>query len=426
MPLTRARIGSAILVFAILAIFLGVGRWAAGGFQAQVGASSSGDSNNSVGFCAPVCGDGIIMRPEECDDRNTTNGDGCSSTCQKEEDDGSSSSGGQSSGGQSSGAQSSDVHSAAGECGDGTRQPTEQCDDGNVTDGDGCDSSCNTEEGWRCEPPESASSGGGTSGGGSSGGATFCGDGLCQAGEGCLTSDVSGPECLAFSPCAADCSFGRQTVASCVDTDGGRQPKFYSIAGEFCKVWGENGTLIEAECVSPTELRWYPESCNCQSGTCIIPNGPAPGTQACNDPDGEDIRVAASMTGNGQRYDDECHPVNGGLVLEGYCLSGQPSQKLMACPFGYKCSNGACTVQDPLNTQTGCTDTDGGINLGTQGEVYDPPLGDASAKDVCVTATVVREYYCINGQYTLAQHYGIGAADISCPSGTTCDKGACQ
>src|SRR5690625_7808482 len=34
---------------------------------------------------ALVCGDGILSDGEECDDGNTTNGDGCSSTCEIEE-----------------------------------------------------------------------------------------------------------------------------------------------------------------------------------------------------------------------------------------------------------------------------------------------------------------------------------------------------
>lgn len=33
---------------------------------------------------APVCGDGVISFPEQCDDSNTTSGDGCSSTCEVE------------------------------------------------------------------------------------------------------------------------------------------------------------------------------------------------------------------------------------------------------------------------------------------------------------------------------------------------------
>lgn len=34
--------------------------------------------------CNPVCGDGYALYPEECDDGNTTGGDGCSSSCQLE------------------------------------------------------------------------------------------------------------------------------------------------------------------------------------------------------------------------------------------------------------------------------------------------------------------------------------------------------
>lgn len=35
--------------------------------------------------CVPICGDGAIIRPsEQCDDGNTMNGDGCSSMCQVE------------------------------------------------------------------------------------------------------------------------------------------------------------------------------------------------------------------------------------------------------------------------------------------------------------------------------------------------------
>ena len=35
----------------------------------------------------PVCGDGDVQGDEECDDGNTENGDGCSSTCQTEDED---------------------------------------------------------------------------------------------------------------------------------------------------------------------------------------------------------------------------------------------------------------------------------------------------------------------------------------------------
>jgi cysteine-rich repeat protein len=88
------------------------------------------DDNADVGFkagetvvsgtiegpsCA-VCGDGVVEAPEECDDGNLIDGDGCSSTCQIE-----------------------------GVCGDGVVDPGEQCDDDNLVDGDGCSSTCRLE-----------------------------------------------------------------------------------------------------------------------------------------------------------------------------------------------------------------------------------------------------------------------------------------
>jgi cysteine-rich repeat protein len=64
----------------------------------------------------PVCGNGTPEGGEECDDGNTTPGDGCSATCTIEPF-----------------------------CGDGEEDPGEQCDDGNNTPGDGCSATCTLE-----------------------------------------------------------------------------------------------------------------------------------------------------------------------------------------------------------------------------------------------------------------------------------------
>src|SRR6185503_11658566 len=90
---------------------------------------------------AAVCGDGNVDAGEQCDDGGTTNGDGCSSTCEIE-----------------------------GACGDGTTGAGEQCDDGNTTPGDGCDASCQLE--------------------------TVCGNGVVDGGEQCDDGNaVSGDGC---------------------------------------------------------------------------------------------------------------------------------------------------------------------------------------------------------------------------------------
>lgn len=68
----------------------------------------------------PVCGNGIVEAWEECDDGNLVNGDGCNSLCQIEE--------------------------AEPVCGNGVVEEWEQCDDGNTEDGDGCSATCMVEE----------------------------------------------------------------------------------------------------------------------------------------------------------------------------------------------------------------------------------------------------------------------------------------
>ncbi len=61
----------------------------------------------------PICGDGRVNQStEECDDGNIVNNDGCSSTCKTEK------------------------------CGDNIKQIFEQCDDGNNNDNDGCSRGC--------------------------------------------------------------------------------------------------------------------------------------------------------------------------------------------------------------------------------------------------------------------------------------------
>ncbi len=58
------------------------------------------------------CGDGVVQASEQCDDGNIVDNDGCSGRCMDEF------------------------------CGDGTVQPPEQCDDGNTRSNDDCSSRC--------------------------------------------------------------------------------------------------------------------------------------------------------------------------------------------------------------------------------------------------------------------------------------------
>ncbi len=120
-----------------------------------------------AGNCiASVCGDGLVdpRGDERCDDGNAIDGDGCEVgcmlSCETAEhcDDGNVCNGAEScntdthvcQAGQPAADQTScgtDLECNDGRClpvgcGDGTQSSTEQCDDGNLDDGDGCDSDC--------------------------------------------------------------------------------------------------------------------------------------------------------------------------------------------------------------------------------------------------------------------------------------------
>lgn len=68
-----------------------------------------------VGTASPMCGNGIKEPGEECDDGNAHGMDGCSAACKIE-------------------------HLCC--CGDGHLDPGEACDDGNNVDGDSCSADC--------------------------------------------------------------------------------------------------------------------------------------------------------------------------------------------------------------------------------------------------------------------------------------------
>jgi cysteine-rich repeat protein len=96
------------------------------------GSGASGSGGGPVGPVGPVtptheaapedteCGNGTKETGEQCDDGNVNNGDGCDAVCRSE---------------------ILDV------CGNGITETGEQCDDGNVNNGDGCDAVCLIETG---------------------------------------------------------------------------------------------------------------------------------------------------------------------------------------------------------------------------------------------------------------------------------------
>jgi cysteine-rich repeat protein len=98
------------------------------------------------------CGDGVTNRGEECDDGNMTEGDGCESDCTLTRavcGDNRVSSGEACDDGNLADGDGCDSNCTLTGCGNGVVTEGETCDDGNATNGDGCSSSCGLEPGWR-------------------------------------------------------------------------------------------------------------------------------------------------------------------------------------------------------------------------------------------------------------------------------------
>lgn len=118
------------------------------------GVTDTGEDCDGTAGCSllctasTTCGNGSIESPEQCDDGNRRNGDGCSALCEHE-----------------AGVLSTFLP-AAPECGDGILDEAEECDDGNAKPGDGCSESCTTEVTEVAAGP-------------------VCGNGIVEAGEEC-------------------------------------------------------------------------------------------------------------------------------------------------------------------------------------------------------------------------------------------------
>lgn len=181
----------------------------------------------------PICGDGVVVGTEACDDGNGLDGDGCSRTCVGE------------AGFTCTGSPSS----CSAICGDSQIVGIESCDDGNATGGDGCSLMCQIESGWTCSgAPSSCTT---TCGDGIAAGAEACDDGNPNYGDGCrptCTSEVCGDgivdpseQCDSGPNCSGSCalvscsmggnncqnfsdgfSFGRncQTFSLCIGSPG--------------------------------------------------------------------------------------------------------------------------------------------------------------------------------------------------------------
>ncbi len=151
-----------------------------------------------------VCGDGLLGDSEACDDGNQADGDGCAANCLLIEP-------GYVCKPPRAGAPQECIPFTR--CGDGVVGFPEQCDDGALDEGDGCDAACQLESGFKCsgQPSECEP--------------TVCGDGKVEGTErcepdsdqGCTSQCQFAPDCSGSGPCTSACGDGIVLGEACDD-----------------------------------------------------------------------------------------------------------------------------------------------------------------------------------------------------------------
>ena len=102
-------------------------------------------ARGEAGSTRVVCGDGVREGSEACDDGAQIDGDGCSASCTVE--DGWTCS-------ENEAGLSTCRPATPTDCGNGMKEGSEACDDGNKVSGDGCSELCAVEGGFTCSENE--------------------------------------------------------------------------------------------------------------------------------------------------------------------------------------------------------------------------------------------------------------------------------
>jgi hypothetical protein len=225
--------------------------------------------------------------------------------------------------------------------------------------------------------------------------------------------------------CPYGCANGvcSNQVPTCTDSDGGLN---YYIKGTANNTQGSTGadsctssaTVKEYYCDSYTgQVLSINHNClsgeSCVNGACV--QGGNQTNSTCYDSDGGmNGAVKGYVIFSGYTVYDSCN--DNSHVSEAICNSqNQLEWWPISCPNG--CSNGACVQGGGNQTNTNCTDSDGGLNYYVKGRTYGyNNIGlYYSVDDSCEVGVNLYENYC-NGTTPLSIKY-------SCING--CSNGAC-
>jgi len=218
-------------------------------------------------------------------------------------------------------------------CGDGVNNQggIEQCDDGNVLPGDGCNGVCKVEKNWNC-PKQGKCTHKIICGDGEIGNGEVCDDGNTKDNDGCSsTCAIQDPryKCVAGQPCVLTSQCGNKRIESGENCDDGN-----STSGDGCS----STCQLEGGFICPTPGAACKQAPRCGDGVVQSSIG-----EVCDDGNPKD----------GDGCSADCKTKGSGCI----CLPG----KLCTCPV-VKCGNGTLEGSeecDDGNTKPsdGCSDT---------------------------------------------------------------------
>jgi cysteine-rich repeat protein len=377
--------------------------------DAGIDAGTETDAGIDAGT-GPLCGNMTIEGSEVCDDGNATNGDGCDTNCTPT---------GCRNGVVTGTEQCDDGNATSGDgcdnncsptaCGNGIAAGSEACDDGNTSSADGCSNTCGLELGYACTGAAPTTC------------TTVCSDGLVRGSEQCDDGDLMGSD-----GCSATCTV--ETGYSCTGTPSVCAPTCgdgVKLAAEAC----DDGDVDSNDGCSNTctlELGFtctgtMPTVCTTTCG-----DGFTRGTEQCDDGD--------LMSGNG--CSNTC------TIETGYSCTGTPSTCVTTCGDGVRGGSEACDDND-IDNADGCSSTctvEAGFTCVGSPSVCTATCGDgflagteacddappAENGDGCsATCTVERGFTCTGAPSTCTSTCGDGvrAATEACDDAPPAENG---
>jgi|GEM_PF-1375937 len=293
-------------------------------------------------------------------------------------------------------------------CGDGTLDPSEACDDGNVDSGDGCSAQCRLEIGEPgCEGDEDCVA------------AAFC-----QAGT-CVARCFSDTDCADADPCTDDLC----------DLQTGACANVTLVPGTSCEggVCDPDGDCVD--CYVDDNATLPAPGCDATEPYCVDLDGPTCAGCVDDSDGGQDTGCDAE--------EPHCDPTIGACVAclsASDCSDGDPCTQEVcvegacgytAVPTGSACEDEATGVCDALGHCVPCVDDGDGVDSGCGEETpfcILPPtqLPSIPAIEPCVAC--LEDDHCDDGDICTAD----ACAEGECvhmavpPQPTTCGVGACE